>query len=177
MKREIQRRPFGSRDGRIISVALLFVMLAAGIAGSFYVMTAHSKERKACDANLKKIYHALELYEVDRGSMPSLAYFPTDPQADADSLSVVLESYGADARACVCPAMHAVLREMGLTYIWNSSLNGKRIPRGGDPVWLLVEMSAISEDLPAPHLGHFNVLFSDGSVRHISDPRKELPGL
>ena len=114
---------------------------------------------------------------LGRVVLPTLAYFPADPQTDADSLSVALESYGADARTCVCPAMHPVLRELGLTYIWNSSLSGKRLPRSGPPVWLLVEMTAIGSDLPPPHFGQFNVLFSDGTVHRVTSPLKELPGL
>ena len=49
--------------------------------------------------------------------------------------------------------------------------------RNGPPVWMLVEMTAVSSDLPAPHLGQCNVLFTDGSIRRIRDPLKELPGL
>ncbi len=174
---ETIRRRSRRESGRIVILLLLLVIIVVAVFGLFCLLTEKSKNRQICEDNLKKIYRALEQFENDRGVLPTLAYFPADPQADSDSLPVALESYGADAHTCICPAMHLVLREMGLTYIWNSSLSGKRIPRSGAPVWMLVEMTAISSDLPAPHIHQFNVLYSDGSVKHVTNPLKELPGL
>jgi len=169
--------PADRRHGGVRMLALFLLAVGVAIVGLFLLLSQNSRDRKDCEANLKRIYRSLELYEVDRGSLPSLAYFPADPINDPDSLLVALESYGADSRSCVCPALHPVLRDMGLTYIWNSALNGRRIPREGKPVWLLVEMTAINEELPTPHLGHYNVLYSDGSVKRVRRPLRELQGL
>lgn len=167
----------GRRDGGLTLWLLFLLAIAVAVGGLFMLLSQNAKDRVSCDSNLKKVFRALELYEVDRGSLPTLAYFPSDPQNDADSIVVALESYGADSHICVCPAMHSVLRELGLTYIWNAALSGQHLHRNGPPVWVLVEMTAINSDLPTPHLGHYNVLFSDGTVRRVRDPLKELSGL
>lgn len=169
--------PHAGRDGRIRLMLLFLLSVGTAVAGLFYLLSQQAADRRTCESNLKRIFRALEACEVDRGSLPSLAYFPADPINDAESLPVALESYGADPQACVCPALHAVLRDMGLTYVWNIALSSKRIPRDGEPVWMIVEMTAINADLPAPHVGFYNVLFSDGSVRRVRNPLKELPGL
>lgn len=33
-----------------------------------------------CQSNLRALYHALELYEMERGALPKLAFFPTFPR-------------------------------------------------------------------------------------------------
>jgi hypothetical protein len=151
---------------------------ALGVAMSIllYVLT-QIRRTAQCEANLLSIYRALELYEMERGTLPGLAYFPDLPMEDADSLRVVLEPYGLSPDRCLCPQSKPIQRAEGLTYIWNVQLNGQRIPRGTNAVWMLVDMEVLSDDVPAPHLGRYNVLYSDGVVRRVREPKRELPGL
>lgn len=151
------------------SVAVLSALLLAVLE-----RVRHARE---CADNLRSVYRALEVYEIERGTLPSLAYFPDHPMEDSDSLRVVLEPYGLAPEKCVCPASHPVQRAEGLTYLWNVRLNGKRIPRGAQATWMLVDMNALSSDVPAPHWGGYHVLYSDGTVRRIRNPQRELPGL
>jgi hypothetical protein len=131
----------------------------------------------ACQANLRVLYRALELYEMERGSLPRLAFYPDLATEDTESLRVVLESYGATGTACICPSSPTMLRDVGLTYVWNVRLNGRKIPRSGEREWMLVEIQALSSDVPAPHLGHYHVLYSDGAVERIAHPHPQLDGL
>lgn len=163
--------------GRIwIRVCLIGTAAAIVLSTLLHVLT-QMRRTAQCAAQLQSIYRALELYEMDRGTLPTLAYFPDLPMEDADSIRVALEPYGLSPERCICPESKHVQRAEGLTYLWNVQLNGQRIPRGADPVWMLVDINALSEDVPAPHLGRYNVLYSDGTVRRIRDPRRELPGL
>jgi hypothetical protein len=61
--------------------------------------------------------------------------------------------------------------------IWNVRLNGKKIPRGEERQWMLVEMNALSTDVPAPHLRRYNVLYSDGAVEQVRRPQDVLADL
>ena len=64
-----------------------------------------------------------------------------------------------------------------MTYVWNVRLNARKIPKGQAREWMLVDIQVLSEDVPAPHLGRYHVLYSDGVVERIQDPRQQLPGL
>ena len=172
-----RRRCAAARAGHVAINLLLVVGLCLALLAGIYTLLLQLRRSMACQANLRTLYHALEMYEMERGALPKLSFFPDSPTDDADSLRVVLETYGADGTACICPAAPASLREWGLTYVWNVQLNNRKIPRGEDRVWMLVDMQALSSDVPAPHLRRYLVLYSDGSVERITQPRQRLSGL
>jgi prepilin-type processing-associated H-X9-DG protein len=151
---------------------LLAVLLA--VAASALHAVHRRAEGRHCEANLRRLYSALELYEIDRGSLPRLALFPDEPKQDADSLLVALRPFGADAEVCVCPALPAGHRAIGLTYLWNVQLNGRKLKGPGAPSWMLVEISALSDNIPPPHSGGYNILYTDGQVQRSKTPP---PGL
>lgn len=163
--------------GHVLVRLLFLVALAAAVFFIQHRMAVDAAGDQACKDNLRSLFRALELYEMDRGTLPTLAFFPDDPQNDADSLRTILEPYGAEAHFAICPAIHPVLRDLGLTYVWNHKLNGRRLPRSGPPRWMLIEMTAASADLPAPHGGHYNVLYTDGTVHEVHNPLQEFNGL
>lgn len=154
----------------LVVVVLLVAGLAAGIA--YYVRQRVLQRR--CAEHLHQVYSAIELYEIDRGTLPRLAFFPDEPKQDNDSMLVALRTYGTGEPVYVCPALPPRHRALGLTYVWNVQLNGKKLHGPGAPSWMLVEVSAVSRDVPAPHLGKYNVLYTDGSVQAL---RNAPPGL
>lgn len=159
----------------LFKLLLVLVPCAMALAG-IYVVLQELRHSLDCQTNLRALYHALELYEMERGALPKLAFFPDVPQEDTDSLRVVLESFGAGGSACVCPSAPTALKDLGLTYVWNVRLNGRKIPRGASREWMLMDIQALSEDVPSPHLGRYHVLYSDGTVDRVRDPREEVPG-
>lgn len=165
------------RSGRILVRMLMPMLVIGAIVGALLYVMLQIRSTLVCAENLRTIYRALELYEMERGILPNLAYYPDQPTEDNDSLRVVLEPYGLSPDRCICPSAHQIQRNEGLTYLWNTALNNRRIPRDGEPVWMAVDMNVLSRDLPAPHLTRYNVLFSDGAVKQIRNPRDELPGL
>jgi hypothetical protein len=165
------------RAGGLIGKFML--LLAAGsvaMTGLFTATTAMRASRQ-CESRLNRIYRSLELYEIERGALPNLAFYPDDPRDGPDSLRGALENYGVDYETCVCPGAPRVMREAGQTYLWNNALSGQKMPRGAPPVWMLVEITALSSDVPKPHWGGYHVLYSDGSVATLPDPLSVLSGL
>jgi len=167
----------GARHGRegfsLNQILLLVVLLALLGAVAFYITRQEGMARQ-CANNLRLIYIALEMYEIDRGHLPSLAFFPDDPQHDADSLPVALARYGVNESICVCPASHRLHRELGLTYVWNVKLNGTQLHEPGERGWMLVEINALSRQAHRPHLGTYNILYTDGAVERSSVPPSGL---
>ena len=144
----------------------LVVMLVGGCIALMSVAVLRSiHAQRACELNLNRIYTALEQYEDEFGALPIMAYYPTDVRLDPESLHKVLEDYGLGLTNCVCPATASILRETGITYVWNTQANGKPLHSLEPPQWILVEMNVLSAKVPAPHRGRYNVLYSDGEVR------------
>jgi len=136
-----------------------------------------SSHTATCQENLIQIYRALEQYEIERGVLPALAFYPTDPRESTDGLRQTLERFGVNGRNVICPACPHALRETGQTYVWNNAMSGKPLDVGATSTWLLAEMQILDMELPRPHAGGYHALFADGQIRRIRDPLRELPGL
>jgi prepilin-type processing-associated H-X9-DG protein len=179
----VSRRPprprrRAARRGRVLAKALVLLLLLYVAVSALYRYLVALRVSTTCAHHLRTIYRALERYEVDRGQLPAFDFFPDNPLEDPTSLFSLLGQHGVKADAFTCPAMPASYNHLGLTYVWNVRLSGRPLPRHGPPVWMLVEVTALGDgDVPPPHLGAFNVLYTDGSVRRVHHPLRELPGL
>ena len=150
------------------------VLILATVA---FAVAHHLHQRRLtrrCAEQLWHIYTALEMYEIDRGTLPRLAFFPNDPKQDADSLVTVIQPYAAAEGLTVCPAAPASQRALGLTYVWNVENNGHKLHPPGVPKWMLVEIQALSESVPAPHEGRYHILYTDGQVELSKNPPPDL---
>lgn len=165
-----------SRAGFTLIEWLVVLGLVAGLAGIVLHVAAQKMAQRHCKANLLRIYTALEMYEIDHGTLPRLAFYPDDPKQDRDSLLSVLQPYGAEPETYVCPASPPCHRETGLTYLWNVQLNGKKLRTPGPPTWMLVELNALSDQVPPSHRGRYNILYTDGQVRRSRTPPGDLRG-
>lgn len=164
------------QSGHVIFKLFVLTVVIFAIVGGIYFVLIQISATVRCEDQLSRIYQALELFEMDRGSLPRLAFFPDEPMTDPDSIRVVLEEYGVDPNVWVCPNAHPSVANLGLSYIWNTKLNGLNLRNFDERQWVLVEINALSPDVPAPHIGYYNVLFTDGSVERVRDPANTLPG-
>ena len=145
-------------------VAAIGAVILLGVAAGFaWVASQHRAAQ--CRRNLSTLYDALVKYEQRTGALPAFTFFPDDVQLDPDSLYANLVPYGIQPNHCLCPSSPAPLRETGMSYLWNVSLNGRRIADLPVPRWMLVEANALSAAVPAPHRGRYNVLYTDGAIR------------
>jgi len=156
----------------LLAVAAVLIGLAAGI----YTVVHQNMLTKKCANNLRNIYAALESFEVDRGTLPRAAFYPDDPKQDNDSLLVALQPYRVQSDIYICPTAPAVQKDTGMTYVWNVQLNGRKLQGSGPPTWMIVELNALSDAVPAPHLGAYNILYADGSVQRSKEAPKGLRG-
>lgn len=173
----IRATPSSRAGGLLLKLALVLAVAALILGGLFHLLNRVRKDA-ACRANLEAIYLALEQFELEKGALPDLAYYPDEPYTGERSLRVVLEEFGLSASACVCPAGHPAAREFGLSYIWNPAFNGGHLTGSNtEPGWLLVDIQALAPDVPPPHLRGYHVLYSNGDIRAVADPLNTLPGL
>lgn len=160
--RHLMRRR--SRAGVALNVLLFTLALAAFLGAATYAMWRAKRNAHQCVQHLRHIYLALEMYELDHGSLPHMAFFPDDAWLSADSMLVVLDPYGVTGNTGMCPSAHDTVQTYGLSYIWNANLNGKTLHELDANTWLVTELNALSDQVRAPHLGRYTTLYADGRI-------------
>lgn len=172
MSARFRDRDLGSRGGpafsplRLLLLSVFLVLVALAI----YVRQGLLTMDVQCEENLRSVFGALDRYENEWGRLPELAFFPEHLEESRDSLLNVLRRYGVTDLHCICPAMPANVQRSGITYVWNTRLNGRQRAALESPTWMLVEISALNPELPRPHAGGYQVLYTDGSVRRSPAP-------
>ncbi len=148
----------------------LLILLMLGSAGLMLKFTSdNAAMAKECSSNLKHIYLALELYEMEQGHLPVIEYYSDASGESVGSIIRVLQPYGIQKSRCICPKAPPVLREVGMSYVWNVNMNGGNLHGEAQPQWLLTEIEALSRKTPGPHFHKYQVLYTDGSVSLVSE--------
>lgn len=154
----------------LLVVAALLVLLGAG---GYTILLAEMGARQ-CIQNLRHIYLALELYELDHGTLPHMAFYPDDAWHSPDSMLVVLDPYAITSEIGICPGSHDIVRTHGLSYIWNANLNGRKLHEQDPETWVVTKLSALSDQVPAPHLGRYITLYANGHIARSRRPPGRL---
>ncbi len=157
-----------------ISTLILLVLVVLSLVAVVLAGIQSGRRSEQCLSNLQAIYNVFELYEVENGMLPTLAFYPDDPMGDDDSLRLFVEKQGLDGDCCICPSSPGVIRGAGLSYIWNVELNGNKLSCMDMPIWMLVEVHVLSDQVPAPHRRHYHLLYTDGTIERISKLPEEL---
>jgi hypothetical protein len=166
----------GSEHGFVLIELLAVATALLGVAAGIYFVIHQNMMIRKCANNLRGIYTALEMFEIDRGALPRLAFYPDHSKLDNDSLLAALQPYGARTDIFICPAAPVIQKDTGLTYIWNVQLNGRKLRGSEPPAWMIVEMNALSDSVPAPHFGAYHILYTDGRVQRSKKPPAGLRG-
>jgi hypothetical protein len=134
------------------------------------------RHQARCRTHLRQLYHLMQMYELQHGSLPELAFFP-DRMTNEGSLHAFIEAQDVDPDLAFCPALPHALRRNGQSYIWNDALNGSRLAQHDPPRWMLMEYSVVSDRISAPHAGAWHVLFTDGTVQRLCHSALEQRGI
>jgi len=154
---------------------MLWLLLAlAVLATGAWRWHRASTRIKQCESNLLNIYRALELYELHHGRLPVMAFYPDDPRHAPDSLLVVLDPYAVSGDLGYCPNAHARIQKHGLSYVWNTKMNGQRLNEPTPPVWLLSDIGTLSKTIKPPHFRRYLILYSDGSIVRSKNPPDDI---
>lgn len=154
---------------------LIIFMMIASVIWMMNRLTLQLQQTDACKNNLETIYNILRTHESEHGQLPSFDMFSQDPLEDEESLPNLLKSYGFDPSLAICPASPQVLREHGLSYLWNSTLNQGSLMNRDEPTWVLVDVQALDDRIAGPHFGSYHILYSDGRVERTPHPPHTLP--
>jgi len=164
------------RQGMALWPWLLILMLVISLALVLQYANRNLAMANQCREQMKRIYGALGFYEVQNGSLPAMRFYPEDPRKDEDSLRLVLEAYGLDPDDTICPSAQPLVRETGLSYLWNVNLNKQVLSAGRQSEWLMTEIEVMSSKLRGPHFRHYHVMYTDGHVQRTDTVPHEVPG-
>lgn len=150
---------------------MIVASLVGAIPISVYLEAAKSAKSADCISNMRNIYMALQMYEMDFEALPDAKFYPESPRDDPKSILNILAGYLDDKRVFICPSMPAELAAKSLTYVWNDSYNNKLMDSIGNKglSWLLTDMTAVDSKIPPPHQGCYNVVFVDGHAEGVRE--------
>ena len=154
----------------LIELSLVATMVSALGAGT-YLGVQKGRERE-CISNLKQIYEAVLMFEMNNNDvMPSAKFFPADI-SDNRGIHYILAQYGVRG-VMFCPSLPTQLNTYGTNYIWNDTLSGKNADSAPPSTWLMTEMTAVNKNIGSPHMAGFSVLYVGGNAQIA--PRVEFP--
>ncbi len=149
------------RAGFTVTELLVAVTIVTSVSSAAFVNVKDKAKQTQCQNNLKQIGMALRMHEMTDGKLPKAAFFPDDPEKGKDSIRVVLKDN--PAKLFKCPSAPEEIAKKGLTFVWNDKCGGKpshRIKKSKE-TWLMMEVDAVSDKVPAPHPGGYNILYAD----------------
>jgi len=155
--------------------ALIEVMAATTIMASLqsqggfqYAITRANEVRGV--HNLKQI-HTLLYAQTIGGTLPNAVFYPKDdPKKDPKSIMRLIQ--GAPPELFVSPFAPEGLKQKGLTYAWNDTVNGKDMTILNKNTWLLIDLAAFIADPAVQKPSRYLVLYADGRATATA----QLPG-
>lgn len=165
-----------SKRGAVLLPWLFIFLMLGSLLWLLNRLNQGIQHSDQCQIQLENIYQALRNYEQENGRLPTLELYPVDPEETEETLMTILENQPGFRREWLqCPAAHDVLREQGITYLWNTELNQSSLIDRATITWVLVDMHALDLSLPGPHFGKVHILYTDGRVELSEDPPHNLP--
>ena len=165
-------RFLANRSGFTVTELLVAVTIVTSVSSAAFVNVKDKAKQTECQNNLRQIGMALRMHEMTNGKLPKAAFFPEDTKKGKDSIRVILKGY--PAKLFMCPSAPEEISKKGLTFLWNDKCSGKPSHRIKNPkkTWLMIEVNAVSDKVPAPHPGGYNILYADMQT---VEAEKELP--
>jgi hypothetical protein len=149
----------------VMLVSSMMTTLNSQTAGGFRYALDLAKETQGKE-NLRQIYLLL-VAQTTAEPLPEAAFYPKgDPRKDPKSIMNLIE--GAVPGLFISPFAPEGLRQKGLTFAWNDTVNGKDLSRLPNDTWLLIDLAAFIADpgVPAPH--RYLLLYADGRTMAVT---------
>ena len=134
-----------------------------------YTEVDSAERQSECQDHLKQLFELLKEYESKHGHLPQAAFFPSFPGRIENSLPVLLGPQAAGL--LICPTCSPEFQRLGLNYVWNEKVSGRKLADLKSDTWLLMDFVGAHDWMVSNHYcghrGGVNVLYADGAVRWI----------
>ncbi|MBM4038531.1 MAG: hypothetical protein FJ290_08455 [Planctomycetes bacterium] len=168
-------RPKSRRNS--LGITLIEILTVTGIMSS---LNSQSDFRYAINQanqvkglnNLRQLYLLLQTQCIS-GALPRATFFPEgDPKKDPKSIIRLLP--GAPPQLFVSPFAPQSLQDKGLTYAWNTALNGKTLDTVPRTTWVLIDVTAFIADPSIAKPAKYLVLYADGRAEAVAEPPADI---
>lgn len=174
------KRRMGRRCGFTMAEVLVVTGILTGLGGGSYQGVMNKAHQVTCANNLKQLYMVFQMQDISGESLPRAWFYPPDPphpNREQYNLVNIMARSGANRQLFRCPAAPIEIQQRGICYVYNSKLAGRELDLVSNPgqTWLLMDINIATTDVPAAHVGGYNVLYCDGHIKWI--PASEAPSL
>lgn len=151
------------------------ILSSLGGGGNAAWVALGTARRTEAISNLRQVYQAM-LVQFEEGQLPEAAFYPDvrrDPNAvRTDPRSIVNQIPGLPGSFWISPGAPEQFARLGLTYVWNSGVNGRLIDQLDPRTWLLMDMNGAAYFTPGitPRAQGYLVLYADGQVKYEMQP-------
>ena len=123
-------------------------------------------------SNLRQIYLLLQVQCIS-GALPRATFFPEgDPKKDPKSITRLIS--GAPPQLFVSPFAPPALQDKGLSFAWNTALNGKTLDTVPRTTWVLIDVTAFIADPDLPKPTKYLILYADGRAEAVAQPPGDI---
>lgn len=152
--------------GFTLTEVMAVTAIVTSVEATTYVKAKNHATQVQCKGNLQQIGKMIKMYHMANGEYPDAEFYPKQPLKSDKSIVKVMKKGGqrVPKKMWVCPAAPEKIADKGLTFVYNDKFGGRRNLPHPAKAWLLIEVNCVSEKVPAPHPGGYNILFADGHV-------------
>jgi hypothetical protein len=118
-------------------------------------------------SNLRQL-HMLLMMQCMASPLPNAAFYPEgDPKTDPKSILKLIPD--APPQFFLSPIAPEPLRAKGLTFAWNTAVNGKQLDSLPGNTWLLADLAAFIADPKVARPGKYLILYANGKAEAVTE--------
>jgi hypothetical protein len=123
-------------------------------------------------SNLRQL-HMLLMMQCMASPLPNAAFYPEgDPKTDPKSIMKLIPD--APPALFLSPIAPDPLQAKGLTFAWNTAVNGKTLDSLPGNTWLLADLAAFIADPKVARPGKYLVLYANGKAEAVTELPAEI---
>ncbi len=168
-----------SKRGFTTVEVLLVTGILTALGGDSFTGVTSKAHQVACFNQLRQIYMAFQMMAMNDEPLPRAWFYPPDnhPYREQFNLANIMARQGVPKQLFICPAAPEEIKQRGICYLYNDKLCNRNLDGISDPAntWLLMDVNAVTDQVPPAHLGGCNVLYCDGHVKWV--PASAIPKL
>ncbi len=164
-----RRKPLGITLIEILTVTS--IMSGLNSQSNFQYAINQANQVKGLN-NLRQI-HLLLQTQCIADALPRATFFPEgDPKKDPKSITRLI--LNAPPQLFVSPFAPQSLQDKGLSYAWNTALNGKTLDTVPRTTWVLIDVMAFIADPSIAKPAKYLVLYADGRAEAVAEPPADI---
>lgn len=161
-----RRKPLGVTLIEVMAVTAIMGGLQSQSAGNLRYGITKAREIQGI-SNLRQI-HMILMMQSMTGRLPNAALYPKgDPRTDPKSIMRLMRD--VPAPMWVSPFAPEPLRKKGLTFAWNSAVNGKSLDAMPGNTWLLMDLAAFIADPKVNKPHKYLILYANGRSEAVAN--------